>query len=470
MMLEERNQSTKSVLSASILFIAAGVGLISCRTANNPARPNLAASTPTNPEWQQPNGFTSTAAPLESNAIREMEAAVQAKPSDRKLRRDLAEALLADNQLVRAAAEFTTLVRLDPADLEAHIKLAGIELTTKDFTSAEKHYRFVTERSPKNSVAWQGLCAALIKQRRFFEATAAADRAMKLTPKDVGSRLLHATAMLNFALQFSDPRGHSAEIHLAQKELQQLTKEIPNSAELYFQLGRAAQSLYHREESVRCLELAHTYQPHSAEIARSLAISYRAMNRDDLALKLMRDMATITPDSPAINDLLGQLLVASPEPTARQQALTAFSRAFKAAPNDSGLCERLGSAFEKVQDLENARKAYERATQLNPYHAFAFQKLALIYTRLGKPELAKQAADYGQKMAFNEQQLKTILELSSKHPDDVNLHLIIAERYNEMHMAGPSREEYYVAKGLDPSNPRIPRKLPTESSTMPLKR
>ena len=62
-------------------------------------------------------------------------------------------------------------------------------------------------------------------------------------------------------------------------------------------------------------------------------------------------------------------------------------------------------------------------------------------------------------MTSNEQQLKQIQELSQRHPQDVNLHLILADRYRTMKMYGPSRDEYFAVLRLDPKNKHIPKKF-----------
>ena len=402
----------------------------------------------------------STAAIQEMAALRR---AADASPNDAQKRLALASYCINHNMYADAADQLAVVVRSNPDDVRSQLKLGDLSLNLKRFGNAETNYRQVTLKSPYNILAWQGLCAALIQQHRYFEAKSAGQRALVLDKNNAGSQLLHATALLNFALQFPDPHGHINDVRLAQIEFAGLTGKFPDSGELYYELGRAEQALLHREAPIKYLERAHLLMPQNADAAYALAVSYRQMNREDKALQLMEEMDAKLPDSPEINEMLGLLLIDSNSPGAPQRAVQVLQTALRAKPDDAGIMEKLGSAFEKLNDLPNARRAYERATQANPNRALAFQKLALVYTRLGEPKLAKLAADYAQQMTFNDQQLHTIIELSSQHPDDVNLHLLIAERYRSLKMDASAREEYYVVQALDPKNKRVPKEFASVS-------
>jgi len=440
------NTSTGICLCLSALVISFG---IACNKGSTPAVHN-----------SPPDAKPLIANDLADSELDLLTAAATANPGDKSKQQALADYLLNTGAMEKAITPLTAILHIDPSDVDSQLKLGGIYLAERRYPEAEAVYRSASTKSA-NPIAMQGLCATLIKERRFFEARQVGDRALAMQPNDKGSKLLHATAELDFALQFSDPRAHQALIHSAIDELNTLTKSLRVSGDIYFQLGRAAQALFHREESLQYLEKAHQMMPDSGDVARALANSYRVMGHDDLALKMLEEFSKKHPESAAANDMLGQLLVSSRQPGALSDAIAAYTRAYKANQKDSNVCEHLGAAFEKAQDLPRARLLYERATQLNPYHAYAFQKLALVYTRLGEPKLARQASDCADKMAFNEQQLKTILELSSKHPSDVNLHLIIAERYRDMKQVVAAREEYLLVLQQDPGNKRVPKEIVT---------
>ena len=56
-------------------------------------------------------------------------------------------------------------------------------------------------------------------------------------------------------------------------------------------------------------------------------------------------------------------------------------------------------------------------------------------------------------------QLQQIQLLSSQHPDSVNLHFLLADRYMDLRMAGPAKDEFTQVLNLDPNNGRAKKGL-----------
>jgi tetratricopeptide (TPR) repeat protein len=387
----------------------------------------------------------------------------RAEPRNKQAQWDLVNFFLKYNMLDKAADQLAFIVRLDHTDLDAKLKLADVCLAANDYHDAEYYYREATKQSPKNSVTWQCLCSPLIKERKYFEAAAAANQAMILDKNDIGSRFLHAVALSNFVMQYQYPLSHKRELNLAQRELSSLAKEMPDNGDLFYQYGRVERALLHRDASIEQLERAHMLSPKNADVSRLLATSYHEIQKDNTALKLLEEAASYQSDDPGVNDLLGRILLGSTDPGSHERALDAFQKALKAAPHDARITEHLGSAYDELNNLPDARLAYERSTQLDPYRSSPFHKLALLYTRIGEPKLAKQAALLAEHVEFNEQQLIRVMHMSATHPEDVNLHLILADRYRDMKLTRQARDEYFLVLKLDPNNKQVPRKFPASA-------
>lgn len=401
---------------------------------------------------------------VELELVRLHEAARLA-PNDKTKQWDLANFYIKYNINDKAADQLATIIHLDHDDVPALSKLADISLDATAYSAAEFYYREVIKRQPRSVPAWQGLGSALILERRFYEAMNVAEHCVELDGTNAKSRLIGASALLNYALQYPDPLSHSDYIETARQQLVALTRVMPNSGEVFYEYGRALVALQHREEAIPQLEHAVKLSPDNGDAARLLAIAYENVNKNDKALTLLKELNIRQPDNPGTNDMLGQLQLESKEPGALQGAIVAFQKAARKLPNDQYINERLAEAYEKANDLPSARKSYEHVTQINPNRSFSFHKLALIYTRLSEPALAKKASDIAEHLAANEQQFKTIQELSAKHPDDVNLHLIIADRFLEMKMYAPARDEYFQVLRLDPKNKKVPRQFMAAAAT-----
>src|SRR5579871_1702251 len=359
----------------------------------------------------------------------------------------------------KAGEQIVALIQLDPKDKKARIALANALLGKNEYLKADEAYRDVVDLDPNSIEALQGLAATLIKEHRYMEANSVAQRALKLNKDDVNTHVLLATSYLEYALQFPDPTSHANELNYARIELEDLTKALPDKGELFYLLGRACVGLHAQDGAVHALERAHALMPDHTDAARLLAIAYRAAHNDTAALNLVQQMIARKPDYAPFYDLWGQIYQDSGASDAPQKVLVAYKHAAELAPNDIFFHERLGKAYYQAGDLQSARTTFEKVTQLNPNRSFAFQQLAVIYTRLNQPQLASEAARIAKQATFNEQQLTQIQELSKKHPESVNLHLLLAERYRDLKLPGPARDEYLNVLRLDPKNSKVPKDL-----------
>ena len=397
--------------------------------------------------------------------------AVEAAPKDTSARWALVEFYNRYGLLDRAGEQIVLLLRLNPKDLRAHLALADALLAKKRFVLAEASYQDVVAMDPKSVAGWQGVAAALIKEGRYLEANFTAQHAFNLNSKDPNSHLLLAMSALEYADQFPDPTAHAGELEFARRELEVMKTVTPDNPDVYYALGRAYEGLRNRQGAIVNLKRAHALQPDRQDVCQLLAVAYRADNNRPAAQKLLEDLTAHTPGSARTYDLLGQIYQASAQADAAQQALLAFKKANELLPEDPVFQEHLGSAYYQVGDLKQARVHFESVTRRDPNRAYAFQQLALIYTRLGQPQLAATAADIARATTFNQQQLTQIQELSKKHPESVNLHLLLAKRYSDLHMPGPSRDEYIAILQLDPKNSQVPSQLRrTVKAAIPLKR
>ncbi len=372
----------------------------------------------------------------------------------------------------KAGEQIVALIKLDPNDAHAHLALANALLVKNRFALAEAAYRDVLDVDKKSLGAWQGLSAALIKEHRYLEANVVGQHALELNRSDPNTHLLLATSALEYASQFPDPAAHAAELDFARAELEGLKKVLPDNVEVYYHLGRAYEGLHDRQGAIANLELAHKMQPDRQDIGQMLVIAYRANNNDAMALKVVEELASYPRASAPNYDLMGQLYQISRQPDAAPKALQAFKKASELVPQNPIFREHLGSAFYQIGDMESARVNFEQVTRLDPHRAYAYQQLALVYTRLGKRQLASEAARLAREVTFNEQQLTQIQELCKKHPDSVNLHLLLAKRYQQLSMPGPARDEYINVLQLDPKNRNVPKAIvrAAQASYIPLKK
>lgn len=381
-----------------------------------------------------------------------LQAARDANPNDVNARWKLADFYQKINRPDMAAPELDAIIKLEPKNEDALIARANVQLFMRQAAEAEQTFRTVTELYPKKPAGWQGLASALFLEHRFFESMSAAKTATELEPTNPNNRFIMATAILQYANQFPDAPAYASYVERARIELERLLKVWPEPADIQFRLGSAYALLRDHKKAIENFELAHQAKPDRAEIVVEMAKSHIALGDRPVARKVVEEALSHKVQSADLYDLDGQLIQGSVEPDANMKALKAFETACKLAPKQPLFLERYGSACIRVNKLAEARKAFEDSAMMNPNRAFPFQQLAAIYTRQGEVEHAAIAAKQAQRMVHNDQQLRQIQLLAQQYPNDINLHLILAERYRDLNLRGPAWDKYILVQRLDPNN------------------
>ena len=353
----------------------------------------------------------------------------------------------------KAAEQVDAIDRLNPPDAANRMALGNTRMLLHQYDRAEGDYRRVLARQPKSATAWRGLATALFQQRRYFEARQAAEQAVRLTPADAGGHLILASSALEYALQFPNSGSRGSDMALAQSEYKRVLQALPDNAHIYFEMGRAAFGLEDANGAAKDFSRSLQLDPQQ-DIYWEAAQAYIKKNDRVTAQKLAEEGLRRYPGDASLHDLRGQLLQTGTAPDADAQALAEFQKAVHIAPADAPFQSDLGTACVRTGDIANAQAAFEAAVRLDPNHSFPYQQLAGIYTRQGDPARASEAARLSKAMIFNSQQLEQIQSLLMVHPDSVPLHLILADRYRELHLTGPSRDEYLLVQRLDPANAR----------------
>jgi Flp pilus assembly protein TadD len=384
----------------------------------------------------------------------ELDAKIKANPQDLNLRWRLADTHQQLGRLDRAAEQLEAIVKASPKDREARLALANAHLGAGQMAPAEAAFRELTRRDAKDDLAWQGYASTLFHQGRYMEASRAARRAVKLKAPDASGRYILAAALVEYAMQYPNPQNHSNSLLEGRAQFEKLTKEMPKNGDVFYRLGRACIGLRDGKNAVLNLRRAHELMPGRQDVIAELAGAYISMSDRPAARKLAEETVAAGDASAAIHALLGRLIQQSGEAGADERARVAFETAARLDPTNARYQEQLGTAALRSNQLEGARAAFEAAQKLNPHRALPYQQLAAIYTRLGDPVKATEAAKTAQHMTFNDQQLKRFEALSRIETENVALLLVLADRYRDLHLIGPARDQYLAVLHLEPKNAR----------------
>jgi tetratricopeptide (TPR) repeat protein len=388
-----------------------------------------------------------------------LQADVQASPNSVQPRWKLADMYQKLHLLDLARQQIEQITRLSPGDATPALALANVDLALLHDNVAEQEFRAATRRWPGIVAGWQGLAAVLYREQHYTECLEATGKALDLDPKSRSTRFILASALLQYARQFPSPEMYAPYARVARKELEDLLPTWPEPSEIHYRLGSAYSILRKTDKAIEHFSKAVQLRPRSPHFVVSLVDAYLAINKRDEAKRVLASARAHNVQSPLLLDREGQIAQATATPEGWNEAIRAFSEALRMDPDIEAFHEHLGSAYVRAGKLDLARQEFERAAILNPERPFPYQQLSAIYTRLGDSQRATAAAKMATRMVFNEQQLHHFEQLSTAYPDDVKLHLVIADRYRDLKMISAARDKYRMVLRIDPGNEHAQREI-----------
>jgi tetratricopeptide (TPR) repeat protein len=172
--------------------------------------------------------------------------------------------------------------------------------------------------------------------------------------------------------------------------------------------------------------------PSDGESALWLARLLRLNNQDDQAEQVLRGMLAKDPQNKGAAEQLSQLFLDHNNPQAAISLLESF---VQRAPS-AELYDRLGDAYQQIQQPGKSEEAYRQAVAMEPDQAEHLRHLAQSLYEHGRyPE------------ALAEYQHLVDLE-----PDSANNHLRISEIYRRLRQFDKAEEQILQAKKLAPGN------------------
>jgi len=373
-------------------------------------------------------------------------------PDDLQAHRELASLYAQDNMPDQLVAELETLARLQPKDIQAQLALASACGALKRWPEAVSSYLSIVKTWPQAPAGWQGLSVTFYGMKQYEKAMVAARRAYRLQPDDLRNRFGLAASTLQWAIETNRAGNRLTLIGQEQQELTRLLPGWPDKAGIHYLLGHAYAASNKVDLAISHLEEADRLQPESADIAFGLGRVYLREQRYADGRRVVQRALTADPSNADLLELMGRLWQDSGEAGAQQQALPLFEQAAKSAPENPQFQEQLGSAYLQAGRLDDARHAFETTLKFDPNRPFPYQQLAVIYARSGDRQRAAQIAQAAKEVEFNAEQLKMLQAMVATHPEDVGLHLQLADRYRVLGLNGLAQDEYLAAKQQDPHN------------------
>jgi len=381
-------------------------------------------------------------------------AAVAADPHSVEAKWNLARIYQDLGVIDLAAVQLRDIVAMSPQDEAATIALANAELALVHPDAAKLLLTQATSKWPKNPEGWQGLAVIAYSEQHYEDAVRLMRRAVSLRPNEPNYRYILANSLQAYAQQFPTSDTYAPILALARHEYEKILPSWPDKADIHVRLASVCTSLTDYKSGVEHYAEAVKLLPGRPDIAAELAAGYISLGKYDLAKTAIDEAILRGTDYATLYDLRGQILMRATDQASTIKAAEAYQKAITLNPKVPRYYERLGTLQSRLGKYPQARVTLERAVEMDPERAAPYQQLAAVYTRLGDSKMASRAARLAQRMVFNEQQLKQIEQLSASDPQDMNLHLVLADRYRDLGMTSSAIAKYRLILKYEPGNKR----------------
>lgn len=194
-----------------------------------------------------------------------------------------------DYRFTDALADGAKAFRLDSNNLDARLLYANAQnnkpgRTVADVALAQRHFKYVLDRQPKNTDALIALATTYGFQQDFENAFKYVDAALRIDPKKRDAYVFKGSMFLLMG-----------DMDKAKSSYETAVQQDPNFYEGYLRLG----AIYHSEKNPICLEYyttAYKLMPSDPETIYSLAYAYEQFGGYKEAEQLYREMAQLEDD------------------------------------------------------------------------------------------------------------------------------------------------------------------------------
>jgi tetratricopeptide (TPR) repeat protein len=386
--------------------------------------------------------------------------AVTAVPQDVRRRWALADAYQKRGDLANAAQQLRAITKTKSNDFDAHLALAQVLLVQEQTTEAVQSFQKAVRLKKDSTEAWQGLATAFYHRRRFYESLEAARRSLSLAPNDANNKIILASAALDYATQFPSPhKTRSAELKLARQLLESAISKWPQNGDLRLRLGTVYLAQKDSAAAVSALREAAKLQPQRETPQVFLGRALMMANRRDEARRHAEKMLTVFPDNAEFHQMLSKIWRGVSTDEGKRKSYEFIRKAAELAPKNADYQETLGLAALRVNKIDEAKVAFNRALQLNPYSRVPYLQLAAINNQQGQSQEATKFAKSSSEINAREGELRELEKLAEATPLNAAVRATLADWYRKRGFIAAARDTYLQALRLEPKNTRIQIRL-----------
>lgn len=337
----------------------------------------------------------------EVQALAAYRAVVEAWPNSENGRAGVIRVLLSQGQLDQAAQEIDKLTAFAAGRPQTLYLQSQLAYQKKDFKAAQERIQQLLKLAPDNPMALEMAGAIEFQLNSMVQAEALLSRAVQAAPQlRIARRVLALTYLrtgqldqaiaalpADLATNDSDPAllSVAGQIYMVKGDIEQAQRFFARSAKL---------------------------DPKDPAKRTSLAVSHLMSGKAEMALVELQDIAAS--DQGVVADLA--LISAHMQRREVDKALAAIDALEKKRVNDPMPLQLRGRALLMRNDRPGARKAFERAQEVDPEYFAATAALAAIDLADSKPEEARKRFEMAvQRNPKNARALMALAEVRASH-------------------------------------------------------
>ena len=305
-------------------------------------------------------------------------------------------------QFAPADQDLRKAADLAPASPAAYVQMGNLHSLQKQYAAAIKFYQQALEHDPASTDALQGMMNTYLAQKQVDQAIAAAKAQIAKTPNSSGFYDLLGTALFqkkdfaaaDAALHKSielDGNNSDALVKLAQTQAaegstrdalatyQQSIKDHPKEISFYILAGMLYESQGNWDQAKNLYQQALNLEPNNPLASNNLAyVMLQHGGNVDVALAMAQTARRGMPDSPNAADTLGWAYY---QKGVYQSAIDMFQESLrlnekKGGADDAMVHYHLALAYQKLNQVSQARQQLERVLKINPNNGDAKKALS----------------------------------------------------------------------------------------------
>lgn len=256
-----------------------------------------------------------------------------------------------------ALADGAKAFRLDSNNLDARMLYAEIlnnrpQRNVAEVAAAQRHFKVIIKKEPKNTKALVGLASTYSQQMDFDKSFQYINQALRIDPKYRDAYVMKGSNYLFLG-----------KTDLAKSSYETAVQQDPNFYEAYLMLG----SLYQAENNKICIEYFTTaaeLQPKNPEVLFSLAYAQQLFEEPEKALIIYRKMILI---DTSYHQALNQIgVIKQYNYNEIDSAIYYYNSALQTEPRFVEAWHNLGTCYEAQGDKTRALQSYAKALKYNP--------------------------------------------------------------------------------------------------------